>query len=135
METAQRIDYAFRAFWAERGVTGMESLKIMSKVCRMYALRFLLLVAKTFIAVNSIKAIFNAIHRHNPKRPEFVVWLVPSLTILDQTVKALSDINHPYRQQLNLQFRNRVCIYQKKICCKAQAFHSTQFKVSCPLWS
>ena len=46
METAQRIDYAFRAFWAERGVTGMESLKIMSKVCRMYALRFLLLVAK-----------------------------------------------------------------------------------------
>ena len=27
METAQRIDYAFRAFWAERGVTGMESYK------------------------------------------------------------------------------------------------------------
>ena len=135
METAQRIDYAFRAFWAERGVTGMESYKNNVKGVPHVCAKVPTAGGKTFIAVNSIKAIFNAIHRHNPKRPEFVVWLVPSLTILDQTVKALSDINHPYRQQLNLQFRNRVCIYQKKICCKAQAFHSTQFKVSCPLWS
>lgn len=114
METAQRIDYAFRAFWAERGVTGMESYKNNVKGVPHVCAKVPTAGGKTFIAVNSIKTIFNAIHRHNPKRPEFVVWLVPSLTILDQTVKALSDINHPYRQQLNLQFRNRVCIYQKK---------------------
>ena len=31
--------------------------------------------------------IFSAFAQYNPTRPKFVVWLVPSLTILDQTVK------------------------------------------------
>lgn len=114
METTQRIDHAYRDFWAERGVTEMDAYKNNVKGVPHVCAKVPTAGGKTFIAVNAIKTIFNAIHRHNPKRPEFVVWLVPSLTILDQTVKALSDISHPYRQQLNLQFRNRVAIYQKK---------------------
>jgi type III restriction enzyme len=42
-----------------------------------------------------------------------VVWLVPSLTILEQTVKNLNNPEHPYRQKLNVQFNGRVQIYQK----------------------
>ena len=114
METTQRIDHAYRDFWADRGVTGMDAYKNNVKGVPHVCAKVPTAGGKTFIAVNAIKTIFNAIHRHNPKRPEFVVWLVPSLTILDQTVNALSDISHPYRQQLNLQFRNRVAIYQKK---------------------
>lgn len=48
-----------------------------------------------------------------PLRPKFVVWLVPSLTILEQTVKNLGDIDHRYRQRLNDLFNGRVQIYEK----------------------
>lgn len=114
METSYRIDHAFRDFWAERGVSGMAPYKNNIKGVPHVCAKVPTAGGKTFIAVNSLKTIFNAIHRHNAKRPEFVVWLVPSLSILDQTVKALSNPNHAYRQRLNLQFRNRVAIYEKK---------------------
>jgi len=43
---------------------------------------------KTFIACNAIKTIFNAFAYDKPK---VVVWLMPSITILDQTIKNLKD--------------------------------------------
>lgn len=42
-----------------------------------------------------------------------MVWLVPSLTILEQTVKNLANIDHPYRQRLNDLFQGRVQVYEK----------------------
>jgi len=53
---------------------------------------------KTFIACNAIKTIFDAFDYNRPKA---VVWLVPSITILDQTIKNLKDPSHPYRQKIN----------------------------------
>ena len=58
---------------------------------------------KTFIACNSIKTIFGAF---DVSKPKTVVWLVPSITILDQTVKNLKDPAHPYRQKINDHFGN-----------------------------
>lgn len=69
---------------------------------------------KTFIAVNALDVIFAALARRNPKRPRMVVWLVPSLTILDQTAKALGTPEHPYRKRLDQLFRHRVAVYEKR---------------------
>ena len=41
-------------------------------------------------------------------RCKVVVWLVPSEPILNQTIKNLSDTNHPYRQKLEHDFAGRV---------------------------
>ncbi|RXZ42473.1 RNA helicase [Crenobacter cavernae] len=114
LEGSQRIDTAYREFWAERGVTGMAPYKNnVPKVPHLCA-KVPTAGGKTYIAVNALKPIFDAFRRSNPKRPAFVVWLVPSLTILEQTVKALANPEHPYRKRLNLLFQNRVEIYEKK---------------------
>ena len=69
---------------------------------------------KTFIAVNALDTVFSALAKRSPRRPKLVVWLVPSLTILDQTVKALSAPEHPYRKRLDQLFRHRVAVYEKR---------------------
>ena len=46
---------------------------------------------KTFIACNAIKTIFDAFHFDRKKA---VVWLVPSITILEQTIKHLKNNEH-----------------------------------------
>jgi type III restriction enzyme len=66
---------------------------------------------KTFIACNALKTIFNALP---PERPKAVVWLVPWSNLLDQTVKNLSDPDHPYCQKLNALFNSRIAVYEKK---------------------
>lgn len=65
---------------------------------------------KTFIACNSIKPIFNGLGKTNNR---LVVWLVPSDTILKQTLKNLQDPTHPYRKKLNIDFNNRVEVLSK----------------------
>ncbi|WP_332911851.1 DEAD/DEAH box helicase family protein [Algoriphagus boritolerans] len=67
---------------------------------------------KTFIACNAIKTIFDAF---NYDKPKAVVWLVPSITILEQTIKNLKDPSHPYRQKksiLTLETKLRFLINQ-----------------------
>lgn len=56
---------------------------------------------KTFIAVNALHTIFSAFNPHHPK---VVIWLVPWSNLLQQTVNALSNPEHPYRQKLNALF-------------------------------
>lgn len=69
---------------------------------------------KTFIAVNALDTVFSALSRRSPNRPKLVVWLVPSLTILEQTVKALGSPEHSYRKRLDQLFRHRVAVYEKR---------------------
>ena len=47
---------------------------------------------KTFRACASIRRIFDAMPI---SKPQVVVWLVPSDSILTQTIRTLSDVNHP----------------------------------------
>jgi type III restriction enzyme len=77
---------------------------------------------KTFIACNAIKTIFDALPENKTKA---VVWLVPWSNLLDQTVKNLSDPDHPYCQKLNSLFNNRICVYEKK-----DLLHGTSFNPS-----
>ncbi len=80
---------------------------------------------KTFIACNAIKTIFEAFAYDKPKA---VVWLVPSITILDQTIKNLKDTNHPYRQKINSHFGNKVEVFDKAALLQGSGFNATSVK-------
>lgn len=113
-ETTSHLGNAFKSYWHNKGVTGIEAYKNnvfgVPHVCAKVPTAG----GKTFIAVNAIKTIFDVFAVQNPKRSKLVIWLVPSLTILEQTVRNLSDCEHPYRQRLNTLFGNRVAVYEKR---------------------
>lgn len=77
---------------------------------------------KTFIACNAIKTIFDAFHYDRKKA---VVWLVPSITILEQTIKNLKNTNHPYREKINSHFGNKVEVYDKQALLQGSSFNAT----------
>lgn len=74
---------------------------------------------KTFMACASVKRIFDALPMG---KPQVVVWLVPSDSILTQTVRTLSDVSHPYRQKLDQDFAGRVGVYTKEMLLNGQNF-------------
>lgn len=74
---------------------------------------------KTFMACASVKRIFNALPMG---KPQVVVWLVPSDSILTQTIRTLSDVSHPYRQKLDQDFAGRVGVYTKEMLLNGQNF-------------
>lgn len=74
---------------------------------------------KTYLACASVKPIFDALP---PARRQAVVWLVPSDAILTQTLAALKDSSHPYRQRLNIDFGGRVEVYSKEELLAGQNF-------------
>ncbi len=80
---------------------------------------------KTFIACNALKTIFDAF---DYDRPKAVLWLVPSITILDQTIKCLKDSTHPYRQKINSHFGNKVEVYDKETLLQGAGFNSSSVK-------
>ncbi|MGN6568402.1 MAG: DEAD/DEAH box helicase [Flavipsychrobacter sp.] len=80
---------------------------------------------KTFIACNALKTIFDAF---DYDRPKAVVWLVPSITILEQTIKNLKDPTHPYRQKINAHFGNKVEVFDKDTLLQGSGFNATTVK-------
>lgn len=80
---------------------------------------------KTFIAVNALHSIFSA---YDSNKPKVVIWLVPWSNLLQQTVGALSNPEHPYRQKLNALFNHRVEIYQKEDLLQGSNFNPTVVK-------
>ena len=105
---------AFKAYWDAKGVTGMAAYKNNVPGIPHVCAKVPTAGGKTFIAVNAIKAIFDALAVHNPDRSKLVVWLVPSLSILEQTVRHLDNAEHPYRRRLNQLFSNRVAVFEKR---------------------
>lgn len=77
---------------------------------------------KTFIACNAIKTIFDAF---DYSRPKAVVWLVPSITILEQTIKNLRDPSHPYSRKINSHFGNKVEVFDKETLLQGSGFNAT----------
>lgn len=62
---------------------------------------------KTLLASHSISLVC---HEYLGRDVAFVLWLVPSSAILDQTLKALRDRRHPYRIVLDEAFDGNVSI-------------------------
>ncbi|MEI7482982.1 MAG: DEAD/DEAH box helicase family protein [Elusimicrobiota bacterium] len=65
---------------------------------------------KTFLAVKTLDAINDVFRK---KRTGLVLWVVPTASIYRQTVRALKDRNHPYRQQLDIASGGRTLILEK----------------------
>lgn len=74
---------------------------------------------KTFMACAAVRRILSEMPEGKSK---IVVWLVPSDSILLQTIKNLSDPEHPYRRRLNTDFAGRVGIYTKEMLLTGQNF-------------
>jgi type III restriction enzyme len=114
---------AFTTYWQNRGVLNQaykNNVQEVPHVC----VKVPTAGGKTFIAVNALERLFTAFAEYNPSRPKFVVWLVPSLTILEQTVKNLANIDHPYRQRLNDLFQGRVQVYEKTDVLQGAGFNA-----------
>jgi type III restriction enzyme len=114
---------AFNMFWESKGVLNQaykNNVQEVPHVC----VKVPTAGGKTFIAVNALERVFSAFAEYNPSRPKFVVWLVPSLTILEQTVRSLANIDHPYRQRLNDLFQGRVQVYEKTDVLQGAGFNA-----------
>lgn len=121
------LSNAFTKYWEDRDVLNQaykNNIKEVPHIC----VKVPTAGGKTFIAVNALERIFSAFAEYNPTRPKFVVWLVPSLTILEQTVNNLSSIDHPYRQRLNDLFSGRVQIYEKADVLQGAGFNADTVK-------
>lgn len=122
LDRTPNLAQAFIDYWADKGVrvgnagghAGMEPYKNTVPGVPHICAKVPTAGGKTFIAVNALDTVFFALAKRAPSRPKMVVWLVPSLTILDQTVKALSSPEHPYRRRLDQLFRHRVAVYEKR---------------------
>lgn len=120
---------AYAAFWLEKGVpvgTGLQPA-YQNLVPGVPNLCFKVPTGggKTYLAACSIKPIMDSM----PQLPyQVVVWLVPSDSILDQTLLALNDPGHPYRQQLNQDFGHKVEVYTKDQAWMGQNFSPTALR-------
>lgn len=113
VQETKLVNSAFHQYWAKHPKTPLlpfvgraiepykDNIKRVPHVC----VKVPTAGGKTFIACNSLKTIFDAF---NDTKPKAVMWLVPSITILDQTIKNLKDNSHPYRQKINAHFGNKV---------------------------
>lgn len=119
LDGTPNLAQAFSDYWAGKGVrvggdSGMAPYKNTVPGVPHICAKVPTAGGKTFIAVNALDTVFGALARRAPRRPKLVVWLVPSLTILEQTVRALGSPEHPYRKRLDQLFRRRVAVYEKR---------------------
>ena len=75
---------------------------------------------KTLIACHALRPVFDALPS---TKARVVVWLVPSDAILTQTLAALRNPSHPYRQAIDADFGNRVEVYTKDQLLTGQNFN------------
>lgn len=122
LEELKDIRAAFRTYWDDRGATRMEGYKNNVPGVPHVCVKVPTAGGKTFLAANALKPIFDVVVPESTGLPRVVVWLVPSLTILEQTERNFSDPTHPYRQRLNTHFKGRVEIYSKKSLLQGAGF-------------
>ena len=121
LDTDPDLARAFKQYWTDKGVRvgndgaapGIDPYKNTVPGVPHVCVKVPTAGGKTYIAVNALALVFAALARRAPQRPRMVVWLVPSLTILEQTASALANPDHPYRKKLDQLFSHRVVVYQK----------------------
>lgn len=133
LQESKNIDEAFYNFWTRNPRTPLvpslgtpvepykQNIPGVPNIC----VKVPTAGGKTFIACNAIKTIFNAL---DYERPRAVVWLVPSITILEQTIRDLKDSAHPYRQKINSHFGNKVEVFDKSALLQGTGFNATSVK-------
>lgn len=104
---------AFSSYWRESGITGVTYTNHISK-CPHVCFKVPTAGGKTFIAVNAIAPLFDFMQSYISDKSKLVLWLVPSLSILQQTAKALKDPNHPYHLHLKSLFNGRINVFERE---------------------
>lgn len=126
LQETHDIAEAYRRFWQNKGiVVGGPTLPAYQNILPGIPCVCTKLPTgggKTYVACNAVKPIFNAIP---VRKAKVVVWLVPSDAILTQTLAALRDPNHPYRQKLDVDFGSSVEVYSKQQLLTGQNFNPT----------
>jgi type III restriction enzyme len=113
---------AFKRFWAAKNVPlaacehYRDTLNSVPNVC----VKVPTGGGKTFIDCVSVAPIFDSLPHTKTKA---VVWLVPSDSILDQTLNNLKNPNHPYCEELRRDFHTEV--YSKSELLNGQNFSQT----------
>ena len=113
---------SFRLFWQEKGAPTLGSYQDVLPGVPNLCFKVPTGGGKTFLACNAVRPVFDALPFTKTKA---VVWLVPSDAILTQTVKALKDPRHPYRQKIDVDFGGRVEVYTKQELLNGQNFNPT----------
>ena len=122
LNETKNYEAAFRFFWQEKSAPTLGYYQDILPGVPNLCFKVPTGGGKTFIACNSIRPIFDALPVTKTKA---VVWLVPSDAILAQTVKALKDTQHPYRQKIDVDFGGRVEVYTKQELLNGQNFNPT----------
>ena len=65
---------------------------------------------KTLMATKVIDVVHTHLHR---RQTGLVLWIVPTTQIYNQTLKAMKDRDHPYRQQLDVLSAGRTLVLEK----------------------
>lgn len=123
LDSTANLSEAFRLHWERRHIAvGMEAMPPYNNtlpgiphVC----LKVPTGGGKTLLGCAALRHIFAAMGTYKTKG---VVWLVPSNAILEQTVKALTSSEHPYRQWLDFDFASRVEVYTSEQAKNGQNF-------------
>ena len=122
MNETQNYMTAFEQFWREKSAPALGLYRNVIAGVPNLCIKVPTGGGKTFIACNAIRPVFDALPVTKTKA---VVWLVPSEAILTQTVKALKDTSHPYRQKIDVDFGGRVEVYTKQELLNGQNFNPT----------
>jgi type III restriction enzyme len=116
---------AFNEYWLKQGVAKPElyrqSIAKVPQVCMKVPTGG----GKTFIAACAMKTVFDALSIYMRNEPQAVVWLVPSNSILEQTVKNLKNSQHPYRRKVDTLFNGRVAVYTKEDLLQGASFNAS----------
>ncbi len=128
----KNVSTAFNQYWEDKigpynplDNTGMQPYKNNIPNSAHVCVKVPTAGGKTFIAVNALHSIFSA---YDTSKTKAVIWLVPWSNLLQQTVNALSNPEHPYRQKLNALFNHKVEVYQKEDLLQGSNFNSTVVK-------
>ena len=116
---------AYRKLWQKKGVDVLSHSVLGNWHAPIHSVPMVCLKVptgggKTFFFFFSVKPIFDELGRNKTK---VLVWLVPSDAILQQTIKSLRNSEHPYRQQLDVDFGKRVIVLTKEELLNGQNFN------------
>ena len=124
LNETRSLPEAYRAFWREKGISlgfgGVPHYQNTMPGVPSLCAKVPTGGGKTLLACHAIRPIFDALPS---TKSRVVVWLVPSDAILTQTLAALRNPAHPYRQCIDVDFGNRVEVYTKEQLLSGQNFN------------
>ncbi|MCR6628899.1 MAG: DEAD/DEAH box helicase family protein [Magnetospirillum sp.] len=105
---------AFRAHWLAKGAGSMRGYTNTLPGVPHACVKVPTGGGKTLIAAAALQPLFAWACPESRLRPRVAVWLAPSLTIVEQTLRALQDPAHPYRRRLAQDFSGRIAVHDKE---------------------